>query len=77
MKLGGGDIGHQRQPTLKRLASVLMAKLLFKANVMSKPPLSGPSPAETESPPAFVARQEDKLNRVRKAGAGRTTDRVG
>jgi hypothetical protein len=37
---------------------------------MSKPPLSDPLPAETESLPAFVARQEDKLNRARKAERG-------
>ncbi len=56
--------------TLKRLASALMAKLLFRSNFMSKPPLSDPSPAETESLSAFVARQEDTLNRARKAERG-------
>jgi hypothetical protein len=48
-----------------------MAKLLsLGPNFMSKHPLPGPSPAETESLPAFVARQEDRLNRARKAERG-------
>jgi len=37
---------------------------------MSKPPVSDPPSAETESLPAFVARQEDTLNRARKAERG-------
>jgi hypothetical protein len=55
---------------LKRLASAAMAKLLFRSNFMSKHPLPGPPPAETESLPAFVARQEETLNRARKAERG-------
>ena len=54
----------------QHLASVLMAKLLFRSTFMSKPPLSDPSPAETEPLPAFVARQEDTLNRARKVERG-------
>ena len=54
----------------QHLASVLMAKLLFRSTFMSKPPLSDPSPAETEPLPAFVARQEDTFNRARKAEWG-------
>ena len=45
-------------------------KATLRPNVMSKPPLSGPSSAETESLPAFIARQEDALNRARKAERG-------
>jgi|SRR5579859_2151279 len=37
---------------------------------MIKHPLSAPQATKTESLPALVARQEDKLNRARKAGPG-------
>ena len=54
----------------KRLAPALTAKLLFRSNFMSKHPLSDPPSAETESLLAFVTRQEDALNRARKAERG-------